>query len=122
MIIQNKNPYWFCIFLILNIQNIIAQTISIEKYVGGQIKKRAHSQNQDTFCVENLFENGITLSFGTIRRITSIQIKLLLEKNMAKLCLKFVHLDTRNPFQSAQSAQSVFPLYHNQIIFCAFLF
>jgi hypothetical protein len=45
-----------------------------------------------------------------IGRIRQVETDFLL-----LFCLKSVHLDLKNPFESAQSAQSVLPLYHNSI-------
>ncbi|MEO0044268.1 MAG: hypothetical protein RL329_3716 [Bacteroidota bacterium] len=58
MKIQNKHAYWLCIILFFKMQNVVAQVIAIEKYPNGAIQKRFHIRAQDTFCVENKFENG----------------------------------------------------------------
>jgi WG containing repeat len=46
------------IFLLLNIQNIVAQTIITENYEHGSPKIRYHIRKNDTFCREHLLENG----------------------------------------------------------------
>jgi hypothetical protein len=48
--------------------------------------------------MEIQWENGLGGSGGS-------------ERIFLFFCLKFAHLDLKNPFQSARSAQSVLPLY-----------
>jgi hypothetical protein len=53
------HPIYIGIFTLLNIQNIVAQTISTENYANGSPKTRYHIRKNDTFCMERLHENGL---------------------------------------------------------------
>jgi WG containing repeat len=52
------HPIYIGIFTLLNIQNLVAQTISTENYANGAPKIRYHIRKNDTFCIEHLHENG----------------------------------------------------------------
>jgi hypothetical protein len=53
------HPIYVGIFTLLNIQNIVAQTIHTENYANGAPKTRYHIRKNDTFCIEHLHENGL---------------------------------------------------------------